>query len=376
MTGVAPHWRRPLVVALALALLTVLVYVPVFTNDFVNYDDDYYITQNPNLKLGLSVEGFSWAFTKSYGANWYPLTWISLMLDYELFGMSARAFHSTNLILHVASSILLFYVLLRMTGALGPSAFVAALFALHPLHVESVAWAAERKDVLSALFWMLTLWAYARYSEKPSGKRYAAVAFFLALGLMVKPMVVTLPFVLLLLDYWPLGRLTRASLPRLLYEKLPLFLVVAAASVVTFLAQRAEGAVQSLETYRLPVRLANALVAYVAYVGKALWPTDLAVYYPHPGESLPTWQAIAAGAALVIAVSFAVAIAWKRPNLAFVPVGLFWYLGTLVPVIGLVQVGGHAMADRYTYLPYIGIGILVAFGAVELSKALHVPRPV
>ena len=370
-----PWWRRPELVALALALATVLVYLPVFQNELVDYDDDYYISQNPNLKLGLSGEGLRWAFTESYGANWYPLTWLSLMLDYELFGFSAPALHGVSLALHVASAVLLFYVFLRMTGSLGASAFVAAIFALHPLHVESVAWAAERKDVLSALFWMLTLWAYARYAEKPAARRLGLVALFLALGLMSKPMLVTLPFVLLLLDVWPLGRLGKTSLGRLVLEKAPLFALVAIASLVTFLVQRAAGAVAPLQTYSLPVRVANALVAYVAYIGQAFWPARLSAYYPHPGESLPLWKAGAAFAALAAATLVTLALARKNERLRFLPVGWLWYLGTLVPVIGLVQVGQQAMADRYTYLPYVGLSIVVAFGFSEIAKRLSVPRP-
>ena len=370
-----PWWRRPELVALALALTTVLVYLPVFQNELVDYDDDYYITENPNLKLGLSAEGLRWAFAESYGANWYPLTWLSHMLDYELFGFSAPGLHGVNLALHVASAVLLFYVFLRMTGALGASSFVAAVFALHPTHVESVAWAAERKDVLSALFWMLTLWAYALYSEKPGPRRLALVALFLTLGLMSKPMLVTLPFVLLLLDVWPLGRVGKTPIRSLLLEKVPLFALVAISSLVTFLVQRAEGAVQPLQTYSFSIRVANALVAYVAYIGKAFWPARLSPYYPHPGESLPLWKAGAAFAALVAATLVALALARRNERLRFLPVGWLWYLGTLVPVIGLVQVGQQAMADRYTYLPYIGLSIVVAFGLAEIAKRFSVPRP-
>ena len=370
-----PWWRRPELIALALALATVLVYLPVFQNELVDYDDDYYIAQNPNLKLGLNGEGLKWAFTESYGANWYPLTWLSLMLDYQLFGMSAAAFHGVNLALHVASAVLLFYVFLRTTGSLGASGFVAGIFALHPLHVESVAWAAERKDVLSALFWMLTLWAYARYAKKPAPRRLGLVALFLALGLMSKPMLVTLPFVLLLLDVWPLGRLGKTPVARLLLEKVPLFALVAISSLVTFFVQRAEGAVAPLQTYSFAVRVANALVAYVAYVGKAFWPARLSPYYPHPGESLPLWKAGAAFAALAAATLVTLALARRNDRLRFLPVGWLWYLGTLVPVIGLVQVGRQAMADRYTYLPYIGLSIVVAFGFTEIAKRFSFPRP-
>jgi tetratricopeptide (TPR) repeat protein len=369
-----PLWKRPELIALALALTTVLVYLPVFQNELVDYDDDYYISQNPNLKLGLSPEGLRWAFTESYGANWYPLTWLSLMLDYELFGISAPAFHGMNLALHVASAVVLFYVFLGMTGSLGASAFIAAVFAFHPTHVESVAWAAERKDALSALFWMLTLWAYARHATNPSPRGLALVGGFLALGLLSKPMVVTLPFVLLLLDVWPLGRLGKIPLQRLVLEKVPLLALAALASAITFFAQRAEGAVQSLQTYSFGTRVANALVAYVAYIGKAFWPTRLSPYYPHPGDSLPFWQGGAAFAALAAATLLALALARRSARLRFLPVGWFWYLGTLVPVIGLVQVGQQAMADRYTYLPYIGLSIVVVFGIAAIRKPI--PSPV
>ncbi len=364
----ASWWRRGEILALALAVATVLVYFPVFQNELVDYDDDYYISQNPNLKLGLSPQGLKWAFTESYGANWYPLTWLSLMVDYELFGISAPAFHGVNLALHLASALLLFYLFLSMTGSPGASGFVGAVFALHPTHVESVAWAAERKDVLSALFWMLTLWTYVRYAERPSPRRFALVALFLALGLMSKPMLVTLPFVLLLLDVWPLGRLGKTSISRLVLEKAPLFGLVALSSAVTFFVQRAEGAVQPLQSYSFGVRVANALVAYVGYIGKAFWPARLSPYYPHPGDSLPLWQAGAAFAALAAATLLTLAFARRSERLRFLPVGWLWYLGTLVPVIGLVQVGQQAMADRYTYLPYIGLSIVVAFGFSEIAK--------
>jgi Tfp pilus assembly protein PilF len=370
-----PWWRRPELIALALALATVAVYLPVFQNELVDYDDDYYISQNPNLRLGLSAESLKWAFTESYGANWYPLTWLSLMVDYELFGMSAAAFHGMNLALHAASALLLFYVFLRMTGSLGASGFVAAVFALHPTHVESVAWAAERKDVLSALFWMLTLWAYAGYADKPAPRRLALVALFLALGLMSKPMVVTLPFVLLLLDAWPLGRFGKTPVARLVLEKAPLFALVAISSFITFLVQRAEGAVQPLQAISFSTRVANALVAYVAYLGIAFWPARLSPYYPHPGDGLPPWQAGAAFAALVAATVVTIGFARREERLRFLPVGWLWYLGTLVPVIGLVQVGQQAMADRYTYLPYIGLSVMVAFGVAEMARRSSLPRP-
>jgi tetratricopeptide (TPR) repeat protein len=371
-----PWWRRPGFIALGLALATVLAYLPVLQNDLVDYDDDYYISQNPNLKLGLSREGLKWAFTESYGANWYPLTWLSLMLDYQLFGMSAPAFHGVNLALHVGSAVLLFHVFLRMTSSPGASGFIAAIFALHPAHVESVAWAAERKDAFSALFWMLALWAYVRYAQKPSPRRLALVGVFLALGLMSKPMLVTLPFVLLLLDVWPLGRIGKTPLGRLVLEKTPLLALAAISSAVTFFVQRDEGAVQPLETYSLDTRVANALVSYAAYIGKAFWPARLSPYYPHPGDSLPLWQAAAAFAALAAATLLAFVLVRRDERLRFLPVGWLWYLGTLVPVIGIVQVGQQAMADRYTYLPYIGLSIVVAFGVAEIGRRFSIPRAV
>jgi tetratricopeptide (TPR) repeat protein len=366
--------RKPALVALLLLLATFAAYLPVFQNELVDYDDDYYISQNPHLRPGLSLAGVKWAFTESYGANWYPLTWLSLMADTELFGTSARAYHAVNLGLHLAGTLVLLFLFLRMTGSLGASAFVAAMFALHPTHVESVAWAAERKDVLSGLFWMLALWAYARYSESPRVGRYGLVALFLALGLMSKPMVVTLPFVLLLLDVWPLRRSARSSWSRLVVEKLPLFLLVAAASLVTYYAQRAEGAVQPLETYSFSVRLWNALTAYAAYIGKAVWPSRLSPYYPHPGESISVAAGVASGAMLLAVTAATVFAAFKNEHLRFLPVGWLWYVGTLVPVIGIVQVGQQAMADRYTYLPYIGVGILAAYGAAELARRFEIPR--
>jgi tetratricopeptide (TPR) repeat protein len=360
--------RKEAIVALALAAVTVVAYLPVFQNGFVNYDDDYYITQNPYLRLGLAPEGLKWAFTESYGANWYPLTQLSLMADYALFGPSPAAFHGTNLALHLAGVVVLFTVFWQMTASLPASAFVAAVFALHPTHVESVAWAAERKDVLSGLFFALTLWAYRRYVRKAEGVRFLLVAFFLGLGLMSKPMVVTLPFVLVLLDFWPLDRFEKVGARRLVLEKAPLFALVLGMSVVTFFAQRAEGAVQALGTYSLAVRVENALVAYVAYIGKAFWPVGLSPYYPHPGDGIPLWKAAAAFAFLAAATGVAVVLGRMDRSLRFVPVGWLWYVGTLVPVIGIVQVGQQAMADRYTYLPYIGLSIVVAFGALAVSK--------
>lgn len=365
-------------IAAGLCVATVAVYFGVWDHAFLSYDDELYIVDNPFLRAGLSAEGMRWAFTTGFGANWFPVTWLSLLLDYELYGLEPAGYHVTNLAIHALSTALLFGVLVQMTRATWRSAFVAGVFALHPLHVESVAWAAERKDVLAGLFWMLTLGAWARYAARPGAARYLAVFVALALGLMAKPMLVTLPFVLLLLDDWPLGRLRTqagriepARLGRCVVEKLPLLALAAASSAVTLIVQRAGGALQSLERIPFDERLGNAIVAYPRYLAKALLPRDLAVFYPHPEATLPLWQPLAA-AALLLAISALACVGWRRRPYLFV--GWFWFVGSLVPVIGLVQVGGQALADRYTYLPLIGLSIAVAWGAVELlGRAL--PRP-
>ena len=360
--------RRLLLVAVLLAAATAAAYLPLLGNDFVNYDDDLYILDSPPIGAGLTADGFRWAFTSFQGANWFPLTRLSWLLDAQLFGLDARAFHATSLLLHVAGAVSLLLAFAGLTGALWPSAFVAAVFALHPLHVESVAWAAARKDVLSGLFWALTLLAYARRARRgPSFPRAAALFAALALGLLAKPVLVTLPCVLLLLDVWPLRRLgpgtgdgTSGRLRRAVVEKLPLFALVAVSSAVTLAAQRAGGAVQALDRYPLLTRLENALNAYPAYVAKAFWPSRLSVFYPHPHGAMPGWRT-ALSALLLVAVS-----AWvirelrRRPYLA---VGWFWFVGTLLPVIGLVQVGQAAMADRYTYVSLTGLAVMVAWGA-------------
>jgi tetratricopeptide (TPR) repeat protein len=358
----------------ALVAINVIVYAPVRHHDFVALDDTEYVTENRQVTGGLTWPAVAWAFTTDRVANWHPLTWLSHMLDVQLFGVNAGPHHVTNLALHVLNTLLLFVVLRRMTGHLGRSAFVAALFAVHPLHVESVAWIAERKDVLSTLFWMLTLWAYVEYVRKPRWHRYALVLVFFALGLMAKSMLVTLPFVLLLLDVWPLGRLqigrrdgegggrkAAAWLP-VVREKLPLIALAAASSVVTLAVQQHGGAVGALATFPLGRRVANALVAYVSYLGKTIWPGDLSVFYRYP-DSVPLWPA-AAALAVLIGISVSVArLGRRRPCLA---VGWLWYLGTLVPVIGLVQVGRQAMADRYTYVPLVGVFMIAAWGVPDL----------
>ncbi|HVG10043.1 MAG TPA: tetratricopeptide repeat protein [Thermoanaerobaculia bacterium] len=352
--------RRVTGTRVALALLTLVTYLPVLTHGFIRFDDPVYVTSNPWVKAGLTWEGIAWAFTANVASNWHPLTLLSHMLDCELFGLDPLGHHLTSLLLHTASVVLLFEVLRRLTrdqpGDLWRSAAVAGLFAIHPTHVESVAWIAERKDVLSGLFWMLTLLAWTCYVRQPSRLRYAAVALSLTAGLLSKPMVVTLPFVLLLLDVWPLDRKIRVK------EKLPLFALAAASCVATVIAQ--SGAIGRASQFPLRLRLANAVLSYVAYLGKTLLPSRLAVFYPMPTE-FPAWKV--AGAALLLASLTVLALRAAR----YVTVGWLWFLGTLVPVIGIVQVGGQAMADRYTYLPAIGLFLIAVWGFPR--KAVWVP---
>jgi tetratricopeptide (TPR) repeat protein len=369
-----PH--RDVWICLFLAMSILAVYWPVNSHEFVNYDDSLYVFENPQVKKGLDFDAVIWAFQAMHAGNWHPLTWLSHMADVALYGLAPGAHHMTSVLFHMVNSLLLFIVLRRMSAAVWPSGFVAALFALHPLHVESVAWVAERKDVLSAFFWMLTMLSYARYAERPGINRYLAVVVFFILGLMAKPMLVTLPFVLLLLDYWPLRRLQfqrsaaaiAGSLPLrssglwLVWEKIPLFLLSIASSVITFWAQKEGGAVGSIALYPLTTRVANALVSYVKYIGKTIWPVDLAVFYPHPG-SLPGWQVVGAGILLGLITFAALRSFRERP---WFVVGWLWFVGTLVPVIGLVQVGLQAMADRYTYIPLIGLFMMLAWGTPEL----------
>jgi tetratricopeptide (TPR) repeat protein len=357
--------RAVWLIVILLAATTLAVYWPLLRCDFTRYDDDQYVTENLNVRQGLTWKGVLWAFNAGYAGNWHPLTWLSHMLDVEIFGLRPAGHHGVNIILHVVNVLLLFFVLKRMTGRLWESAFVAALFAVHPLHVESVAWIAERKDVLSTVFWMLAMLAYAAYAESPSRSRNAAVIGLFAVGLTAKPMLVTLPFVFLLLDYWPLGRFRAGGTKtghwpgwRLIWEKAPLFVLAAISCLVTYIAQWRGGAVSPDEWIPLSVRAANALVSYGRYLLLAFHPTKLAVLYPHPGASLPVWQPVVAGAALAGMTYLVLRAGRKRSYLA---VGWFWYLGTLVPVIGLVQVGAQAMADRYTYVPFVGLFIAVAW---------------
>jgi len=346
------------VVAALLATLTLAVFAQVSGFQFLSYDDTEYVTGNARVRGDLTPAGVAWAFTTMTAANWHPLTWISHMADWSLYGPRAGGHHVTSLILHLASVLLLFQALCVASGATVPSGVVAALFAIHPLHVESVAWIAERKDVLSTLFLMLALLAYARYAKRPSRARFAWVALAMAAGLLAKPMLVTLPVLLLILDYWPLGRLaSKADLRTLAIEKLPLVPLVVASSIVTFVAQARWGAVRTLEQLPFAARAENALVSYVRYLAKAAWPTDLAVFYPY--TELPPWQV---GLALVVlgGVTYG-ALRLRRSHPALIT-GWLWYLVSLLPVLGLVQVGEQAIADRYTYVPMIGPFLAVAWG--------------
>jgi tetratricopeptide (TPR) repeat protein len=368
-------------VALGLIGITIAVYWPVATFEFLNFDDPLYVTDNPHVQHGLNWHNVEWALTTLSASNWHPLTWLSHMLDCQLFGQRPGPVHLVNLALHLANTVLLFLFLNRATSALWRSAFVAALFALHPLHVESVAWIAERKDVLSAFFFFLALLAYVRYASqsKVQGLKskvthdasritfYLLTLFFFTVGLLSKPMLVTLPFVLLLLDYWPFQRLSIETLRRVLLEKFPFFLLSAACSIITFIAQKRGGSVAPVESFPLPDRLANALLAYASYLQKMVWPSGLACFYPLR-FGWPGWQ-IALAATVLLALSV---FAWAvRGRLPWFVVGWLWYLGTLVPVIGLVQVGTQSIADRYTYLPFVGLFVTSVWGADELFERLR-----
>ena len=371
--------RTALIIYFVLALVTLGLFLPVVHHEFVDYDDQIYITQNPNVRSGLTAAGCIWAFTTGYTANWHPLTWLSHMLDCQLFGLDPAGHHLVNVLFHILNSLLLLHVLRQLTGSLWRSAIVAALFAWHPLHVESVAWASERKDVLSACFWLLTMLAYVKYVRKPSAARYALALLCFALGLMSKPMVVTLPCVLLLLDFWPLKRTPLApstpaangviSWTRLFLEKIPFFLLTAISCWITYLVQKSGGAVSTLQTVSLAQRLANTPIAYVRYLRKFFWPHDLAAMYPMV-NSWPSAQIIGATLLLLLVTAVAAMQFRRRPWLI---VGWLWFLGTLVPVIGLVQVGIQSMADRYSYIPLIGIFLMLVWTVAELKLPQYRP---
>ena len=371
-----PKKYQALCIYLLLALVTIAVFWQVGSCDFISYDDPVYVRNNEHVNTGLSWDNVIWAFTKSYASNWHPLTWVSHMLDCQLFGMAPAGHHLTNLFLHVVNTLLLFAVLKRMTGAVWRSVFVAAAFALHPLHIESVAWVAERKDVLSTLFWILTMGAYLGYVNRPNKGRYVLVLVVFGLGLMAKPMLVTLPLVLLLLDYWPLGRFQKAShhentgrtqkgiFGHLLLEKVPLLVLSAGSCAVTYLAQQKGGAVTAVSAISPATRISNAVFSYAKYIGKMIWPSRLAVFYPHPRDKLSLLGAVLIAILLFTISVWVINLAKKR---GYLTVGWFWYIITLLPVIGIVQVGLQAMADRYTYVPLTGLFIIVAWGLADIS---------
>jgi hypothetical protein len=371
--------RLKLFISLALLMAVFAVYWQVGNHEFLIYDDDLYITRNAHVSQGLSGPNIFWAFTSVEKYNWHPLTWLSHMLDVQLFGMAPRGHHLMNVAYHGLATLLLFFLLVQVTRALWQSAFVAALFALHPLHVESVAWVAERKDALSACFWFLTLLLYARYTEARRDSApscltlYLLTLFSFVLGLMSKPMLVTVPLVMLLLDYWPLQRFpmtlseeqSRTETPYvLLTEKIPFIACTLFSSAITFYAQHAGGAVVALDWIPFGLRLQNALVSYLTYITKTLWPRDLAVLYPFV-TPLPLWQVLTSVIVLILITAAAVRFGRRCP---WLPVGWFWFIVTLLPVIGLVQVGNQSMADRYTYVPAIGLYIILAWGFSSLFR--------
>jgi hypothetical protein len=362
-------------ICLALALSTFVVYWQVLNHDFIDFDDGLYVTENKNIQAGLTFKAIKWAFTTNQAYNWHPLTWLSHILDCQLFGLRPTGHHFTNVLFHIVNTLLLFLVFRQMTANLWRSAFIAALFALHPLHVESVAWVSERKDVLSTFFWLLTMWFYIRYARWPQFVTYLPVMLTLALGLMAKQMLVTLPLVLLLLDYWPLQRFKfppqkrrkgvfkPASFSSCFVEKLPLLALSVIASIIVFLVQSKVALVRS--TLQIPVgyRIANALIAYGKYILKMFWPATLGILYPHPLTDISLWLTFAAGL-LLLCISIVVVRFYR--TCPWLIVGWLWYLGTLVPVIGLVQVGLQAMADRYTYIPLIGLFLIITWTIADL----------
>jgi Flp pilus assembly protein TadD len=361
--------KHAVLFSLLLIAVVLVCYSPVTHNGFLNYDDDTYLTNNPHVRAGLTWPTVKWAFTTYDAANYHPLTWLSHALDCQLFGLNPAAHHEVNVLLHAANAVLLFLLLQAATGFTWRSLFVAALFALHPVNVESVAWAAERKNVLSMFFFLLALHAYVWYTRRPALRRYMLIAFLFVLALLSKPQVITFPFLLLLLDYWPLGRFGAAllhgapestrTLPEpsggwLVLEKIPLLLLSAASAIVTMKAQRAGGAIQSLSQYSPLLRLEIAVIAYVRYLGKAFWPSNLVALYPHSTKLYPAWQV---SAAVVLLILITVTALRARDH-RYLAVGWLWFLGSLVPMLGLVQVGAQAIADRYAYIPFIGLFVM------------------
>ncbi len=352
-----------LLIYISLAAVTAAVYLPVRNYDFIRYDDDVYVYKNPNILSGLTLNNIKWAFTTNHAANWHPVTWLSLMADSTVFGAKAGAMHLVNVLFHMANTLLLFAVLKRMTKAFWQSAFIAALFALHPLHVESVAWIAERKDVLSTFFWFLTMLFYVRYAECPSLLRYSVTLLAFGLGLLSKPMLVTLPVILLVIDYWPIGRFSQFTIKKAFIEKIPFLILSVLSSIITFLVQQRGGAVPPEFILPLDTRLANAVCSYLIYIEKMFWPVQLGVLYPYSYNSMT--KVLFSAAILIIITVFVI---YNLRSRKYLFTGWFWYLITLVPVIGIVQVGIQAYADRYTYIPLTGLFIMAVFGVCDLFK--------
>ena len=365
MPNISPN-KQKLIIYIFLAVATLAVYWQVNQFDFINYDDPFYITQNSQVQSGITMNGLNWAFNTKYFGLWNPLVWLSFMFDYQLHGLNAGGYHLTNLILHILSTLLLFWLFCRMTGKIWKSAFITAFFALHPLHVESVAWVAERKDVLSAFFWMLTLCFYVYYTEKPAIRRYLLVLFSFICALMSKPMVVTLPVIMILLDYWPLNRfeLQKGKTNLILWQLKEKMLFFILSAVLIFITLYTPINDASVKVFPLASRLAYAPVAFMTYLGKTFWPHDLATFYPFPNQT-PLWQVLGASLLLIV-ISVIVIIMMKRLQYLFV--GWLWYFITIVPVIGIIQIGPHLMADRYHYLPSIGIAVGLAWGIPSLLK--------
>ena len=372
-----------LILCLVLVAATLAFYNPIIHNQFIDFDDSAYIVKNPSIQGGLTWDSVKWSFTTFREGNWHPLTWLSHALDYSLFRLNPLGHHYTNLLLHAANAVLLFLLLRRATASTWRSLCVAALFALHPLNVESVAWAAERKNVLSMLFFLLALYAYDRYAHVGERRLYFAVVVLFIFGLMAKPQIVTLPFVLLLWDYWPLQRIgarsptvrsdgdpARRSLAFLIWEKTPLFAIAAADSIVTLIAQRSGNAVRTLTEVPLPARLENAFASYLRYIDNAVWPSRLALMYSRPENSLPGWQ-VTGAVVLLVGLSL---LAFRFRHQRYLLVGWLWFLGTLVPMIGIITVGEQSMADRYAYLPMVGLFLTVVWGSDALLSRYAIPN--
>lgn len=360
-------YKKPvaLVVCAVLAVITIIAYEPLRHNGFVGYDDGEYVLDCSQVRQGLTLETLKWAFTEPHFHNWHPITTLSYLVEYELFGINAFGYHLTSLLLHIINALLMLMILKKMTGAFWPSVFAAAVFAVHPLQVESVAWVAEQKNVLSGLFWLLTIAAYIRYAEKPAAGRYIVLLLVYGLCLMTKAIVVVVPFVLLLLDFWPLRRITRNTMGRIIIEKIPLLIPAVLLIVVTTLAQKSGGAIQTMPYFAFQYRLANAIVSYARYPVMMVYPVNLAVFYPHPGPKIALWQPLLAILALAVITGLVFYFGRRRRYLI---TGWLWYVGTLVPVIGLVQLGGQAMADRYMYLPMMGLLIIAAGAMLEAVR--------